>query len=164
MFHSSAGSRVGIWSWGVSLGTFTKRGRRCWSFSENVIFGKRRVSVFWAYTPGSDYTTLPAPSPPSGIVGPGFSFLKLEWSLLSSFIHFSFAIFFFSQNLILFFSYFGQRDKNEEALLLAQLSAEKPHFSHCLEWLLFTVFDAEISRYPIPINLYNVSLFFVIYT
>ncbi|CAA7023038.1 unnamed protein product [Microthlaspi erraticum] len=39
-----------------------------------------------------------------------------------------------------------QRDKNEEALLLAQLSAEKPHFSHCLEWLLFTVFDAEISR------------------
>lgn len=40
-----------------------------------------------------------------------------------------------------------QRDKNEEALRLAQLSAEKPHFSHCLEWLLFTVFDAEISRY-----------------
>ncbi|XP_010544754.1 PREDICTED: RAB6A-GEF complex partner protein 1-like [Tarenaya hassleriana] len=39
-----------------------------------------------------------------------------------------------------------QRDKNEEALRLAQLSAEKPHFSHCLEWLLFTVFDAEISR------------------
>ncbi|VVB06503.1 unnamed protein product [Arabis nemorensis] len=39
-----------------------------------------------------------------------------------------------------------QRDKNEEALLLAQLSAEKPHFSHCLEWLLFTVFDADISR------------------
>lgn len=34
-----------------------------------------------------------------------------------------------------------------EALRLAQLSAEKPHFSHCLEWLLFTVFDAEISRY-----------------
>ncbi|XP_042001958.1 guanine nucleotide exchange factor subunit RIC1-like isoform X3 [Salvia splendens] len=39
-----------------------------------------------------------------------------------------------------------QRDKREEALRLAQLSAEKPHFSHCLEWLLFTVFDAEISR------------------
>lgn len=39
-----------------------------------------------------------------------------------------------------------QRDKSEEALRLAQLSAEKPHFSHCLEWLLFTVFDAEISR------------------
>ncbi|BFG22031.1 hypothetical protein CerSpe_083050 [Prunus speciosa] len=38
-----------------------------------------------------------------------------------------------------------QRDKSEEALRLAQLSAEKPHFSHCLEWLLFTVFDAEIS-------------------
>ncbi|KAL2511347.1 Quinoprotein amine dehydrogenase [Abeliophyllum distichum] len=39
-----------------------------------------------------------------------------------------------------------QRDKREEALRLAQLSAEKPHFSHCLEWLLFTVFDADISR------------------
>lgn len=39
-----------------------------------------------------------------------------------------------------------QRDKREEALRLAQLSTEKPHFSHCLEWLLFTVFDAEISR------------------
>ncbi|GAB2291032.1 hypothetical protein Dimus_025288 [Dionaea muscipula] len=39
-----------------------------------------------------------------------------------------------------------QRDKFEEALRLAQLSAEKPHFSHCLEWLLFTVFEAEISR------------------
>ncbi|GFZ06822.1 quinoprotein amine dehydrogenase, beta chain-like [Actinidia rufa] len=39
-----------------------------------------------------------------------------------------------------------QRDKSEEALRLAILSAEKPHFSHCLEWLLFTVFDAEISR------------------
>lgn len=39
-----------------------------------------------------------------------------------------------------------QRDKIEEALKLAQLSAEKPHFSHCLEWLLFTVFEAEISR------------------
>ncbi|TVU28879.1 hypothetical protein EJB05_20415 [Eragrostis curvula] len=38
-----------------------------------------------------------------------------------------------------------QRDKNEEALRLANLSAEKPHFSHCLEWLLFTVFDADIS-------------------
>lgn len=39
-----------------------------------------------------------------------------------------------------------QRDKSEEALQLARLSTEKPHFSHCLEWLLFTVFDAEISR------------------
>ncbi|XP_057533599.1 uncharacterized protein LOC130811346 isoform X1 [Amaranthus tricolor] len=39
-----------------------------------------------------------------------------------------------------------QRDKIEQALKLAQLSAEKPHFSHCLEWLLFTVFEAEISR------------------
>ncbi|XP_011629092.1 RAB6A-GEF complex partner protein 1 [Amborella trichopoda] len=39
-----------------------------------------------------------------------------------------------------------QRDKSGEALQLARLSAEKPHFSHCLEWLLFTVFDAEISR------------------
>ncbi|CAN6568186.1 unnamed protein product [Malus baccata var. baccata] len=33
----------------------------------------------------------------------------------------------------------------QEALRLAQLSAEKPHFSHCLEWLLFIVFDADIS-------------------
>nr|XP_016499623.1 PREDICTED: RAB6A-GEF complex partner protein 1-like isoform X2 [Nicotiana tabacum] len=40
---------------------------------------------------------------------------------------------------------FWQRDKKEEALRLAQLSAEKPHFSHCLEWLLFTVFEADIS-------------------
>ncbi|KAI3876081.1 hypothetical protein MKW92_015400 [Papaver armeniacum] len=39
-----------------------------------------------------------------------------------------------------------QRNKSEEALRLARLSAEKTHFSHCLEWLLFTVFDAEISR------------------
>ncbi|KAE9617715.1 putative transcription factor WD40-like family [Lupinus albus] len=39
-----------------------------------------------------------------------------------------------------------QRDKIEEALRLAELSAEKPHFSHCLEWLLFTVFEADISR------------------
>lgn len=38
-----------------------------------------------------------------------------------------------------------QRDKSEEALQLARLSAEKPHFSHCLEWLLFTVFEADIS-------------------
>ncbi|RYR53708.1 hypothetical protein Ahy_A06g028927 isoform A [Arachis hypogaea] len=38
------------------------------------------------------------------------------------------------------------RDKIEEALRLADLSAEKPHFSHCLEWLLFTVFEADISR------------------
>ncbi|KAL6585147.1 hypothetical protein OROMI_004436 [Orobanche minor] len=40
-----------------------------------------------------------------------------------------------------------QRNKSEEALQLAQLSAEKPHFSHCLEWLLFTVFEAEISSW-----------------
>ncbi|CAA0819359.1 Unknown protein [Striga hermonthica] len=39
-----------------------------------------------------------------------------------------------------------QRDKREEALRLANLSAEKPHFSRCLEWLLFTVFDADVSR------------------
>uniref|UniRef100_A0A803NXE4 RIC1 C-terminal alpha solenoid region domain-containing protein n=1 Tax=Cannabis sativa TaxID=3483 RepID=A0A803NXE4_CANSA len=45
-----------------------------------------------------------------------------------------------------------QRDKREEALRLAQLSAEKPHFSHCLEWLLFTVFDAEISRQSVNKN------------
>ncbi|GMH17268.1 hypothetical protein Nepgr_019109 [Nepenthes gracilis] len=42
--------------------------------------------------------------------------------------------------------HFLQRDKIEEALRLTRLSAEKPHFSHCLEWLLFTVFEAEISR------------------
>ncbi|PRQ58223.1 putative ribosome control protein [Rosa chinensis] len=24
---------------------------------------------------------------------------------------------------------------------VGQLLAEKPHFSHCMEWLLFTVFD-----------------------
>ncbi|KDP28594.1 hypothetical protein JCGZ_14365 [Jatropha curcas] len=45
-----------------------------------------------------------------------------------------------------------QRDKSEEALKLAQLSAQKPHFSHCLEWLLFTVFDAEISRQNVNKN------------
>ncbi|XP_031479241.1 uncharacterized protein LOC116250045 [Nymphaea colorata] len=45
-----------------------------------------------------------------------------------------------------------QRDKIEEALSLAHLSAEKPHFSHCLEWLLFTVFDAEISRQNVSKN------------
>ncbi|KAF9602571.1 hypothetical protein IFM89_029870 [Coptis chinensis] len=45
-----------------------------------------------------------------------------------------------------------QRDKSEEALRLAHLSAEKPHFSHCLEWLLFTVFDAEISRQSMSKN------------
>ncbi|RAL48931.1 hypothetical protein DM860_001251 [Cuscuta australis] len=38
-----------------------------------------------------------------------------------------------------------QRDKDEQALRLAQLSAGKPHFTHYLEWLLFTVFEAEIS-------------------
>ncbi|KAJ0053214.1 hypothetical protein Pint_00470 [Pistacia integerrima] len=45
-----------------------------------------------------------------------------------------------------------QRDKIVEALRLAQLSAEKPQFAHCLEWLLFTVFDAEISRQNINKN------------
>ncbi|XP_078157491.1 uncharacterized protein LOC144553267 [Carex rostrata] len=30
-----------------------------------------------------------------------------------------------------------QREKGEEALRLAHLSAEKQHFSHCFEWLLF---------------------------
>lgn len=50
-------------------------------------------------------------------------------------------------SLFFFYCCVCQRDKSEEALRLAQLSAEKPHFSHCLEWLLFTVFDAEISRY-----------------
>ncbi|KAF8380184.1 hypothetical protein HHK36_027666 [Tetracentron sinense] len=57
------------------------------------------------------------------------------------------------------------RDKIEEALRLAQLSAEKIHFSHCLEWLLFTVFDAEISRQsanknqlPVPKNATSFSL------
>jgi hypothetical protein len=49
--------------------------------------------------------------------------------------------------LLILFVFVCQRDKTEEALRLAQLSAEKPHFSHCLELLLFTVFDAEISRY-----------------
>ncbi|KAI8551372.1 hypothetical protein RHMOL_Rhmol06G0180800 [Rhododendron molle] len=38
-----------------------------------------------------------------------------------------------------------ERDNSEEALR-SVLSAKKPHFSHCLEWLLFTVFDAKISR------------------
>ncbi|KNA19833.1 hypothetical protein SOVF_057850 [Spinacia oleracea] len=50
-----------------------------------------------------------------------------------------------------------QRDKIEEALKLAQLSAEKPHFSHCLEWLLFTVFEAEISRQSLNKNQKAVS-------
>ncbi|XP_062156067.1 uncharacterized protein LOC133863927 isoform X1 [Alnus glutinosa] len=45
-----------------------------------------------------------------------------------------------------------QRDKREEALRLAQLSAEKPHFSHCLEWLLFTVFDTERTRQNVNKN------------
>ncbi|KAL0538140.1 hypothetical protein IC582_027139 [Cucumis melo] len=51
-------------------------------------------------------------------------------------------------------AYYGifYRDKSEEALRLARLSAEKPHFSHCLEWLLFTVFDAEISRQNVNKN------------
>lgn len=51
-----------------------------------------------------------------------------------------------------------QRDKREEALRLAQLSAEKPHFSHCLEWLLFTVFDAEISRQSVNKNQISVPI------
>lgn len=38
-----------------------------------------------------------------------------------------------------------QRGKMDDALQLARLSAGRPHFSHCLEWLLFTVFDAVIS-------------------
>ncbi|XLR23810.1 hypothetical protein S83_051710 [Arachis hypogaea] len=48
-----------------------------------------------------------------------------------------------------------KRDKIEEALRLADLSAEKPHFSHCLEWLLFTVFEADISRYKRSTYLYE---------
>ncbi|CAI5978654.1 unnamed protein product [Closterium sp. NIES-64] len=39
-----------------------------------------------------------------------------------------------------------QRNKMEEAVQLAHLSATRPHFSHSLEWLLFTIFDAETSR------------------
>ncbi|XP_038995537.1 LOW QUALITY PROTEIN: guanine nucleotide exchange factor subunit RIC1-like [Hibiscus syriacus] len=50
-----------------------------------------------------------------------------------------------------------QRDKSEEALRLAKISAEKPHFSHCLEWLLFTVFDAEISRQNVNKNQVSVQ-------
>ncbi|URD86257.1 RIC1 [Musa troglodytarum] len=50
------------------------------------------------------------------------------------------------------------RDKSEEALRLACLSAEKPHFSHCLEWLLFTVFDAEISRQNANKNQFSASV------
>ncbi|KAI5071151.1 hypothetical protein GOP47_0013402 [Adiantum capillus-veneris] len=38
-----------------------------------------------------------------------------------------------------------QRGKMDDALQLAKLSAGRPHFSHCLEWLLFTVFDAVVS-------------------
>ncbi|CAI5939654.1 unnamed protein product, partial [Closterium sp. NIES-65] len=38
-----------------------------------------------------------------------------------------------------------QRNKMEEAVQLAHLSATRPHFSHSLEWLLFTIFDAETS-------------------
>ncbi|XP_074326367.1 uncharacterized protein LOC141664337 isoform X2 [Apium graveolens] len=58
-----------------------------------------------------------------------------------------------------------QRNKSDEALQLAELSAEKPHFSHCLEWLLFTVFEADISRQSasrnqssVPNNAKNISL------
>lgn len=39
-----------------------------------------------------------------------------------------------------------QRNKGEEAVELARLSATRPHFSHSLEWLLFTVFDANTTR------------------
>eukprot|EP00850_Spirogloea_muscicola_P003181 SM000012S25443 [mRNA] locus=s12:1087565:1095716:- [translate_table: standard] len=39
-----------------------------------------------------------------------------------------------------------QRNKIDEAVELAQLSADRPHFSHSLEWLLFTVFDAEMTN------------------
>uniref|UniRef100_A0A7I4D4R9 RIC1 C-terminal alpha solenoid region domain-containing protein n=1 Tax=Physcomitrium patens TaxID=3218 RepID=A0A7I4D4R9_PHYPA len=38
-----------------------------------------------------------------------------------------------------------QRNKSEDALQLAKLSEGLPHFSHSLEWLLFTVFDAAMS-------------------
>lgn len=48
-----------------------------------------------------------------------------------------------------------QRDKTNEALGLARLSANKPHFSHCLEWLLFTVFDADISSQNTNKNNYS---------
>jgi hypothetical protein len=39
-----------------------------------------------------------------------------------------------------------QRNALEEAVQLARLSASRPHFSHSLEWLLFTVFDAEMAQ------------------
>ncbi|XP_024532297.1 RAB6A-GEF complex partner protein 1 [Selaginella moellendorffii] len=39
-----------------------------------------------------------------------------------------------------------QRNKQDEALQLAKLSARNPHFSHSLEWLLFRVFDGAIFR------------------
>ncbi|XVE77175.1 hypothetical protein DITRI_Ditri13aG0040700 [Diplodiscus trichospermus] len=47
---------------------------------------------------------------------------------------------------------FLQRNKIEEALRFAQISVEKPHFSHYLEWFLFTVFDAEIPRQNVNKN------------
>ncbi|KAH7433091.1 hypothetical protein KP509_07G054900 [Ceratopteris richardii] len=57
-----------------------------------------------------------------------------------------------------------QRGKMDDALQLAKLSAGRPHFSHCLEWLLFTVFDAVVSSqsyvkadWPSPIR-WNPSL------
>ncbi|KAB2597743.1 RIC1-like protein [Pyrus ussuriensis x Pyrus communis] len=52
-----------------------------------------------------------------------------------------------------------QRDKSEKALRLAQLSAEKPHFSHCLDWLLFTVFDADTSGQNVNKNQNSVPRF-----
>ncbi len=42
---------------------------------------------------------------------------------------------------------FNQRNKMEEAVQLARLSEGRSHFSHSLEWLLFTVFDSAMSRY-----------------
>ncbi|CAH9118160.1 unnamed protein product [Cuscuta europaea] len=50
-----------------------------------------------------------------------------------------------------------QRNKEQQALRLAQLSAEKPHFSHYLEWLLFTVFEAEVSGKNTRNNLTTIS-------
>ncbi|KAH9536131.1 hypothetical protein CY35_17G090800 [Sphagnum magellanicum] len=38
-----------------------------------------------------------------------------------------------------------QRNKMEEAVQLARLSEGRSHFSHSLEWLLFTVFDSAMS-------------------
>ena len=40
-------------------------------------------------------------------------------------------------------------DKENGALGFARLSTNNPHFSHYLEWLLFTLFDADISSYEL---------------